>query len=48
MIKSHKDRTRGPAARRDARARRAERVERERLATVAERAYLALIEGGKR
>lgn len=49
MIKSHRDRTRGPAARAASKARRAQRVELERVATAAERAYLALIaKGGQR
>lgn len=47
-IKRHSDRTRGPVARAEARKRRAERQARERLATAAERAYLALIETAAR
>lgn len=44
MIKSHRDRTRRPEAKAAARKRRAERVARERLATAAERAFLAIVE----
>lgn len=47
-IKNHADRSRGPAARKAAKARRADRVQRERLATATERAYLALIESQAR
>ena len=47
-IKRHTDRTRGPQARAAARKRRSERQARERLATVTERAYLALIEQAAR
>lgn len=47
-IKPHRDRTRGPAARAASRARKRDRVERERLATAAERAYLRMLEGGAR
>lgn len=43
-IRKHSDRTRGPVARAAARERRANRVQRERVATAAERAYLALLE----
>jgi hypothetical protein len=42
-IRTHSDRTRGPQARAAAKARRAERVQRERIASAAERAYLALV-----
>ena len=42
-IRTHAARSHSPAARREAKARRAQRIERERIATAAERAYLALI-----
>lgn len=42
-IKSHADRSRGPAARAASKARRAQRIERERIATNAERAFLAIV-----
>lgn len=48
QIRKHADRTRGPAARAAARKRRSERQARERLATAAERAYLALVEQAAR
>lgn len=47
-IRKHSDRTRSPESRRAARQRRADRLQRERLASAAERAYLAILEGGKR
>lgn len=47
-IRRHSDRTRTPESRAAARARRADRVQRERLATAAERAFLALVTGGAR
>lgn len=45
-IRAHRDRTRGPEAKRAARAKRAERAAMERLATATERAYLAILAGG--
>ena len=44
-IRKHSDRSRSPESRAAARA---DRVQRERLATAAERAYLALVTGGAR
>ena len=46
-IKPHRHRTRHPESKAAARRRRAERQAAERVATAAERAFLALIEGGK-
>lgn len=47
-IRKHSDRTRSPEARRASRDRKLARRDRERTATVAERAYLRLIEGQAR
>jgi len=43
-IRKHSDRSRRPEAKAATRARRDQRAERERVATMAERAYLRLIE----
>lgn len=47
-IRKHADRSRTPESRRAARSKRADRVQRERLANAAERAFLRLIEGQAR
>ena len=47
-IRKHGDRKRSPESRRATRAARADRAQRERMATLAERAYLRLIEGQAR
>jgi hypothetical protein len=48
QIRKHSDRTRTPESRRRSRDARAERRARERMANLAERAYLAIVEGQAR